>query len=338
MNRFALLCLGSGLLLVSRVSFGDVGAEFHGTFEGGVGISMPGPPASKVFVDEAALNFTGTASDKVKIVINNSLSMASLAGHPDFDSRNYWGPNVIKGGGLTLANTAAYVNFKWSEYSDLYVGYWDAPFGSEIMARRYDMHSYFYSTTMALVSNQLGWIHDLGIWGKYTHLVPGTIEMAMLDGRQLQGEDIPATAARWHMDIDIGDMTITPILSAYLGGVPPGPDPIDEGGFTAGLQWKMNDVWANAEFLTGTQRVLGLTYVTSSLVLEPGFYYDKFGVSAKLDLTTLNGVSDQNLGFVVSRAFDDDKLRVRFACMLGNLSGRLGVHLSDFRVLFGTAL
>jgi len=330
-----------GLCFGATSTFGQPSVDITGALEGGVNISLPGPPASKFLVDYALLNFTGNVSAKTRVVLNSALAVASGSGHSEFDARIYWGSSLITGGGLTLANTGAHVTHDWTDNIQMSVGFAVIPFGMEFMSSRFNQHSYYYSSTIAMAS-RLGWMYDLGISGKFLKLIPGTLEVVFLDGRQILGEDIPAAAARWHKVLKSGEMTITPVLSFYLGGLPPAPDPIDDGGFTVGAKWEMGKFWANTEFLMMVQDEYGVRYRSRSLVLEPGVTLGwDLNVSAKLDLMQVkagaaSAISDENLGFAISKTVDD--FRIKVTCLWGNLSKRLPAgQMMDFRILFGTA-
>ena len=329
------------------MSVGDT--EFNGAFEAGLGLGTPypAPPASKLFVDNAEIDVTQSVSEKVSVVLNNNLAMSSTSTHPAFDafdSRKYWGDVLLQGGTqggqLTLASTAAFMRYQTSENFSLSVGYGPVPFGMEFLTGRYDMPTYYYSYAITLANN-LGWMYDLGVWARITNVVPGTIEVAALDGRQLPGGDIPKGALRWHLDVNAGGLTITPVFSIYLGGFPPISTPFDEGGVTVGAQWKAGNFWANTEYLLIDQPADNTRYIGQSFVIEPGVDLGDYGISAKLDLASLktgdaDTVSDANVGLAVSRRFDG--ARIRATLMLANLDKRLGPdQITDFRLLFGTS-
>lgn len=353
LSKFKVTCVSLFVFLSSVVLAADVDdeetseLEVQGSIEAGLDFGWPygNPPASRFMVPGAYLNLTKHVYEKVKVVGNFAGAISSPVIHPDFvvyDSSKYWGNLLLTSGGMTAAIRRLYVSYDLTENIDAGIGYFDLPFGMEFMESRYDMHSYYYSSVIMQAAS-LGWMYDLGVWIKFTDVIPGTLEIALADGRQPPGgRSIPTGIARWHWDIPLEEkMSVTPVVSVNLRDLPPGPDPVNNWGVTAGVKWQAGNFWANAEYLRGTQDVTGPRTTFTSVIIEPGFIFGDFQASLKLDLASFKTepaatLYDQNLALVLSSEFDN--FRIRVTCMLANLSKQIAAdQVTDLRLLFGTS-
>lgn len=359
--RWAKLCLlGLSLCLVSAQAEGMKGFTMSGTFEGGYALSWTKTPASitsdQVLVDHLGLKTHVDVSDKVKIVINKGIAIRS--GSPSqglnnaFNTTAYYSPVLVAtaggvGGFLTFAVNSAYLEHRCHEKVTTWVGHFKVPFGMESMWERYDMHTYYYSGTHT-VAQGYGWFYDTGAKIALNDVLPGTMELAVVDGRNSGQVYSPAAAWRWYHQLKMGDGTITPVLSVYAGKWRGEPSDL---GFSGGLMWKSSgSVWANAEFMYTSNEpspTAGTKNKYWGIFVEPGAEFGGINVSAKAEYNNMAlgaaaSTNDWNVGLALSHDYSD-KLRVKLAYqhlgINGNFTPLMGVaatHINDVRILLAT--
>ncbi len=349
-NNYKWLALSIFCLVLASVGnaaeskTGGKGASFSGFAEGGWNWQFQtGQKQTQFLLDEANMTMNFDVSEKTKVAVSNSMAMTN-GKTVDFTGNhasNYFSNFRLTGtNGLVFANQAAYIEHKCGENWWTTLGHFRTPFGMENMWAKYEMPTYFYSS-MYGVANTYSWNYDLGLKVAIGDPIPGKLEVAILDGRRNtrgDGDHTPAWALRWWYEWKNGDMSLTPVISSYLGRWRGGPSDL---GFTGGLMWKMGTVWANAEFLWNSMKPVGAVDTKTKMMgfyLEPGVDLGMFEVSTKFDWRKVDGGnSDINLGFSVGHTYAD-KLRVRAVYQAANLSKKLGTNVvNDFRLLFGTS-
>ena len=242
------------------------------------------------------------------------------------------------GSGLTFAINTAYLQHKCASFLTTQLGMTQTPFGMEGMWGRHDYLHYAYSRGYdAAVAN--GWNYDLGVLFNFEgDNVPGKLEVAIQDGSVAsqigRRADTPAVAARWHMKLDAGSVSITPVASVYANSFGNG-GPHDFG-FSGGANIDAGMFALNAEFIqTNTTAVITTPITkTRSIWFEPQVDFGVAKLTGKVDLGQVAGVNDTNIGVGISKEYDDH--RVRLLWSYNNMSGLLGAKTMDFRLLFGT--
>lgn len=358
MKKHFKLALVSCFGLVSAISLAADGVKMNGNVEGGYAYSWQSTPSVKDaqwLVDNLSLGLTAQVSDKVKIVVNNAMSVtpgtASALG-AGWNSVAYYSRATLVGSntrpGYTLANNAAYLEHKCTDNLTWSFGHISVPFGNEMGGDRYDKHGYYYSYGNRL-ARAYGWDYDLGLKLHIHDLLPGNWQLAVFDGRAIDAKYSPGVAFRWDMEAKSGDMTFTPsagVLASRWRGSP------GDLGFTAGLGWQMGMVSTDAEFVY-TSNDIGFGTDTKlkgwSVAVEPGFDFAFAKVSIPWEYfsykaLTAAAVNDMNLGVAITHEYAD-KFRIRVSYQHANLGGKgvasnyagtAGLHGNDFRVLFGT--
>lgn len=319
-----------------------------GSFEGGYGYNWGGGATDSNFlVDHATLNMTGTISDKTSVVINNAFSVnngAVAATTGARNARNYFSGAVLAVGGFAYANQGAYLQHKCSDNVTTSIGHLRNPFGMEGLWSRYDMPTYYYSAAYTTAQGY-GWNYDLGVKFTLTDILPGSWEIAVLDGQadNQAGENfsVPSAAIRWVYEMKGGDWSFSPVVSAHFGRWHGAPEDM---GITAGGMFKSGGMWANLEWVmanrnltpTGTTRAKAM-----SIYVEPGMDLGMAEVSLKGEFASADATgtgtntTDFNVGVAVGKTYTE-KYRIRALYQHTNLGGKLGAHNNDFRLLFGT--
>jgi len=264
----------------------------------------------------------------------------------------------LTGAQFALALEGAYLDHTCAEGMHTWIGFFGTPFGMESMVDRADMPTYYYSSFFKNNYVGMGINYDLGVKLALTDIIPGTLEVAVMDGRSYSGTGpnhlSPALALRYSMESKSGDMSFTPVLSAYLGHWAGFAKTL---GLSAGVMAKMGALWANAEFLYGSDQT-NITGVAGtdgtnnrwSVYVEPGFDLGMANVSLKAEMTnfanngggtsgTIASESDYNLGAAISHTYEGD-YTVKLACAMTNLNGKDTAngpdHNNDVRLLFST--
>ncbi len=345
--------------------------QVNGSAEAGLSYSFQpddGTGATKetqMAVDDVTMNLTADVSEKTKVVVTNSFAVSAgtrralTAGYPTtafaeaFNSNNYYSAAILAAGRLAFANNGAYISHKCTDGIHAWVGHFKTPFGMESLTHRYDQHSYYYSTAYN-AANAMNWNYDTGINVNFKDVFPGTLDAAIIDGR-----DHPATAAsgvaqsgnhstpglvvRYAYDYNAGDWTLTPVASVYASTFIGGPKNF---GYTAGLMWKMGTIWANAEWVqTGYNIATGADGKAKirSVYIEPGIDLGMVNLSVKADFNQTKTIdtgadtstNDWELGAALSKTFEGG-YRMRILYNHANFSKKAGRAGNDIRILFGT--
>lgn len=334
---------------------GNVGTGYHHSWKSGVS-----PTASGFLVDQLKMRMDGTISNTTKVVLQKGIFLHSnTGGSPDFaDSVNYTSQAQYRlSTAATLAFEAAYIDHKCGEGMHTWIGLFGTPFGIESMFDRYDRGAYYYSGFMTGMYYGMGIAYDLGVKIALTDILPGSLEIAVLDGRTYSGGGdthlSPAVALRWSMESKSGDMSITPVVSAYLGRFHGFAKQMMLGG---GIIGKFGALSANAEVLWGSnQQVAGDTSANNkdsklAVYVEPAFDLGMAAISAKAEFVSDSPAgggasqSDFNVGAAISKSYEGN-FNVKLAYQHIGLSGNLGngaavaagtTHANDFRVLVST--
>lgn len=324
------------------------GITMGGSIEGGYGYNWgAGATDSNFLVDHAALNLMGTISDKTSVTISNAFAVnngAVAATTANINTTRYFSGAALTAGGFTYTNLGAYLTHKWTGSVTTSIGHMRNPFGMEGLFSRYDMPTYYYSSTYTTAQGY-GWNYDLGVKFTLTDILPGTAEIAVMDGQRNNqpGEtfSVPAAVVRWWSEMKGGDWTFTPVVSGYFGRWDGGPEDM---GLSAGGMLKMGAMWANVEWLmtNRNRNPAGSTREKSmSVYVEPGMDLGMADVSLKGEFVSSDlaasgtNTSDFNVGLSLGKTYAE-KYRVRATYQHANLGGKLGTHSNDFRVLFGT--
>lgn len=319
-----------------------------GTFEGGISYSVtPGATSgTQWFVDGLHLRNHFDVSDKTKVILENALGVngptkfaggaggASSVANESFYFSNARLTSAAAGVGsasFVFANQAAYIQHECAKGFYTSVGHMKTPLGMENMWNRYDMHSYYFSPAYT-GAQAAGWNYDLGLKLHLVDILPGSFEFMLLDGRGLMtgGPSTPGVAARYHYELKSGDWSLTPVLSVLAEKWNGGPDEL---AVTAGGMYKMGALWFNAEWYYG-KTAAGKGW---NITAEPGFDFGVAEFSAKYDFVNNSTASqtDHMVGVALSKTYEE-KYRVKATYEHGNLSGKLGAHVNDFRLLFAT--
>jgi hypothetical protein len=312
---------------------------------------------TQFIVDNATVKLEANISDTTKLVFTNAISLLSaetLTAEGYYNSNDYYSQYKITSGDgrFVMSNLDAYVEHKFSDGFKLAFGNMKTPWGLESMVDRWDVPSYYYSYVY-FATMQFGWDYDTGLKLTLSDVIPGKIELSIVDGRA-NSTDIwsPAGVIRYSIDYKNGDFSITPEVSAYLGKWSGGPDNL---GISAGAWIKYAQYFANLEFQYTSMATD--TYVPNSQVkiweamLEPGVELGGIAtVSAKVEVVnqTIPGGSantDMNIGGAITHDYNNGEFRIRLAYEHGGLlnkfimpaasaSGQAPVN--DLRLLFGT--
>ena len=326
--------------------------------------SMPNASADKLngfLVDEANLRMDAQVSDSTKIVFSNAFSyqptnqgaFSSSGLTPVINSSNFFNKTQLAANGMTFANQEAYIAHKCSDSVTTMVGNMSTPFGMEGMWKRSDMHSYYYSMGAILRRDNggYGWAYDLGIKFNIVDVLPGTLEVAVMDGKE-RTVNSPALALRWSKELKGVDSSFMPVISAYAGNMYGGPKDI---GFTGGANWKMGALWIAGE-LTFQQSPIGSALVADGdqpkeslfgFWIEPGFDFGMATISLKGEwgsykpagsLPATEAQSDINLGVALSHTYAGG-YNVKLAYQHTGLSDKIlrNNHINDIRLLFSTS-
>lgn len=343
-----LLSAGSALAAQHEMK----GMGFNGSFEGGYTNSWvpSGAKESQFTVDNATLKMTADVSDKVSLVFENAFSVntgnAALwnaRGGATFFSGARLTPALAGASNFTFANNGAYIEHKTADGVTLNLGHVKTPFAMESLWSRYNMHGYFYSAGYTAF-NMVGAAYDVGLVVKLADVLPGNADFALLDGRNYGGDNFtPAGGLRWWYEMKSGDLTITPVLSTFMGRWKGSPSDL---AISAGTMIKSGMWWFNLEW------VYARTYTTAgdsstklqnmSIWGEPGFSIEDIAdISLKVDHsrvragTATTDTTDWNVSGVVSHSYSD-KSRVRAMYQHANLSGNAGAHTNLIGLFWGT--
>jgi len=336
--------LGFGVCLVGAQAetAATKGLTFSGSAEAGYAYTWDSTPSTKNsqwLVDSAVMNMTATLSDSTSVVISNAVSVVPVTTNAlsgGINSANYFSRFQFTNNGFTLANNAAYIDHKLADGVHLWAGNFRVPFGMESTWARYDMHTYYYSMAFATAQGA-NWLYDVGVKLAVSDVIPGTLEVAVVDGRQNGATDSsPAQAVKYGIEIKGGDMSITPTVSAYLGRWIGGPKDL---GFTVGANWKMGTIWTNVEWLYLSQDNAGVKTKNMSIYVEPGFDFGVANFSLKgewynQDPGAGTSTSDFNIGAALSHEYEGG-YRIKLAYAHGGIKGDLGGHVNDIRLLLG---
>lgn len=311
-----------------------------GSFAGGLGYSWTtgGSSGSNFFVDGLHLKNRFEVSPKLSVVLHNAFAVNSAnTGPAAFNESTYFSTATISGGNLVFSNLAAYIQHECSKTLTWAFGHMRTGLGMESMMDRNDMMSYYYSYGYAK-ANTVNMNYDLGLKFTINDVLPGALEVAVVDGRAGRtGMYGWGLAARWHADFKSGnDTVITPVVSTVLENWRGGPRDI---GITAGAMTKFSSFKLNAEWFfiqTGTSK-------DWHIMAEPGFDLGMFDISVKYNFinqgTTATGgasTTDHMLGAAISKTYDD-KYTAKLAYNHYNLGGKLaGGHVNDIRLVFST--
>lgn len=324
--------------------------------------SIPNQSADKntgFLVDSARLRMDAQVSDSTKIVLDNAFSfmpakVGTFSGSgltPIVNSSNFFNRTQLNSGsGMIFANNEAYIAHKCTDNITTMVGNMAVPFGMESMWKRSDMHTYYYSMGAIVRRDNggFGWAYDLGIKFNFQDVIPGTFEVAVLDGKELF-DNSPAIALRWSKEFKGGDSSFMPVVSGYFGNIYGGPKDI---GLTAGANWKMGALWVNGEF-AWQQAPQGFALVADgdqpkntllNFWVEPGFDFGMLTLSVKGEwyslktgLPAVEAQSDMNIGAAISHTYAGN-YRVKLAYAHTGLNDKVASanHINDIRVLFST--
>ncbi len=330
----------SGAFADHKAGHEGKGMSMGGTIEGGWALNFTtGASSSHFILDAATMNMTYEVSDKLKVVVGNAFAVGDgggLAGGAAANSAVYFSgarltsTNAAPGTAFAFANNAAYLEHKCADGLTTAVGHFMMPFGMESLTSRFDSATYYYSGAYTN-ANTLGYTYDVGFKFTLTDYIPGTTEIAIVDGHRanIAGENkTPAEAIRWWYEMKSGDMTFTPVVSAYFGR---GADNL---GLSGGGMLKSGAWWANAEFVYTSQKTAA-TAKTWSVYAEPGFDLGMANFSAKWQLNNNGTNSDMDIGVGLTKNYSD-KLRVRLLYDFMNVSKKLAAASShDVRLLLG---
>lgn len=332
------------------------GITIWGSFEGGYkqGWHSATTTSYNGFqVDEINLNLKARVGEKTSFHFDNSFAyMPSAGGLTDLlSATNFWSRYAIAAG---MMNTrAAYLDHKCAEGWHTWIGLFKTPFGLETQWSTYDMptyhHSRFYGMMAATTGNEnsLNAYHDLGLKFAISEMIPGTLEVALLDGRNATNaaRELSLTQAlRWSYEWKSGDSSLTPVVSAFFGRWNGGPKDI---GLNAGATWKSGTWWVNGEFnwfQMGRQASNFTTNdTTMNVYVEPGFDLGMANVSVKAEwlssaVNNAAAVTDFNVGAAISKSWDNYRVRLAYnhVGLSGNLPAAATTHTNDVRLLFGT--
>jgi hypothetical protein len=312
-----------------------------GSAEAGLRFVTPSSTSATQFlVDDITLNKAYEASDKVKLVFNNSFALigADTTGVTTTNSFNYWSrfriTTPVAGTIVGFANSAAYIEHKCMEGMTWSFGHRINPFGMESMMSRYNMPTFFYSGTY-LYSVTNNFLYDLGVQMHLHNLIPGDLEVAVTEGRGNGNLQVPQITARYHLTIDSGGTSFTPVLSGFWGNASAATTNI---GFSGGLMAKISSLLLNAEFL---YTKLGTAANANwSLYVEPGIDLGMLLASVKwqLESSATATATDMHIGAALTKNFSD-KLRARLLYQLASLSKVINTAgpTHEFRLQFGTS-
>jgi len=338
------------------------GAGNSGSIEAGLGWSTStAAKGSQWFVDQLLMKKTFDVSDKTKVVFNNMFALNSAntgpvqapAGSGAVNNGNYYASSAtLAVGGYTFSNVGAYLQHECFKNGWTSFGHIPIPLGMESMWDRYDMASYFYSP-MYRFAAAMGWNYDYGMKLLLKDTVPGTLEVALYDGRAghpnaaiagtypagTGGNPGLGLAARWHNEVKNGDTSFTPVFSIMTRQFAHGTNQQNLA-FTGGTSVKAGTLWGNLEFYYGTANTIGGVVKAWNVMVEPGADFGGADVSLKYALNNAKvgagaATTDHDLGLAVGHTYND-KLRVKFAYQFMNLSGKNGTKQHDVRLLLGT--
>lgn len=358
-NYLKLICLGLGCSIAALAAEG-MKVHVNGSAEAGFAHSwQPASGAavktkeSQLALDDVTLKMTFEASEKTKVVVQNAFAVAGrtpatygTALSNGLNSNTYYSNATLTGAAgarLAFANNGAYIEHKCTDWITASAGHFRVPFGMESMGHRYDTHSYYYSTAYR-VANTYQWYYDTGLLFTLKDMIPGTLELAVIDGRDnlaaADPDSTPGAVARYSYEWSSGDMSITPTASLYTARWVGGPKDL---GISAGLNWKMGSLWANAEFVRLKSHVAAAAdpnVTDTSIVIEPGIDLGMANVSLKVDKLFNKTAADVktddwNLGAALSKNYDGYRIRLvyqhlNFQSAAGRRPG------NDIRLLFGT--
>jgi hypothetical protein len=317
--------------LVCSLSWGAK-APKQGTLNGSVeaGFSVgSGPLGSQWLVDQLEWNQRFDASERVRFYFNNAVALfsPSSAASTVNNSVNYFSSYRLSGNQYTLANSGAYLEMRVSEGLGLSVGHLKVPFGLESKSARYDSLSYFYSTAFTDAQNS-GWLWDLGMQAEISHWIPGTLKLALLDGRKVSGELGPAFVGQYEFSLEGGLFTVIPTFSAYVGEFQGEPKDL---GFSVATEWLLGRASLNVEFLVANLRA-GTSH--SSLYVEPSADFGFFELGAKAEMLSDGTTNDFNVALAVTKKLPE-RLRLRLLYQAAGLAGAIRANQHDVRLLLG---
>ncbi len=318
-----------------------------GNFMGGIGHSwVPnGANGSQFFIDGLHLKNRFEVSPKVSVVLHNAFAVNSVSGGGGnvHNGGNYFSTATLTNAAgssptFGFSNLAAYIQHECSKTMTWAFGHMRTGLGMESLTDRVDMPTYYYSYAYTTAQN-LGMNYDLALKFTLHDVIPGSLELAVLDGRAGRaGANALGFAARWHHEIKSGETTITPVISTVLENWRGGPNNI---GITAGAMTKFSSFWLNAEFFFVKNNTAG--EVTDwNVMAEPGIDLGMFDLSVKYNFisnTAAAGAAattDHMIGAAIGKTYDD-KHSIKLAYNHNALNGTTaGGHLNDVRLLFST--
>jgi hypothetical protein len=335
-NQWAKVCfIGFVAASVAFANHEGKAPALSGSFEGGIGYSVTPSAASGVqwFVDSVHLNHHFDVSDKTKVIVHNAFAVNGFNAGPGGTQNGsaYFSGATIAAGQLTFSNLAAYIQHECSKGVHMSFGNEKTVFGMESLWDRYEMHSYYYSP-LYTATQVRGWNYDLSWTSHLTDIVPGSLEIQLSDGRNGRGAGGAAfgAALRWMYEYKSNDWSLTPVVSTLLQNWSGSPQDL---GIQAGFMYKMGTLWANLDF-EYTKMAAAKAW---QINVEPGIDFGAAELSLKYDFvnSTTTSTTDHWIGAAISKTYDD-KYRVKATYQHQNLSGKLGAHVNDFRLLFAT--
>ena len=321
-----------------------------GNFTAGVGYSVTpgGPNGSQWFVDGVHLKNQFDVTEKTKVIIHNAFGINGTTNGPgQFNNESVYfsgatlSSTVPAGTNGTptfsFSNLAAYVQHEATKGVTVSIGNMHSALGMEGMWDRVDMHSFYYSPVYNAI-NAAAWTYDLGLKLQLTDIIPGSFELQLVDGTtggnttfNRAGNSTPGVVARYWYEANLGVLTVTPILSTLLENFNGGPDDL---GITAGAMVHAGAAWLNAEWFYAKFSKGPLPKVWE-ITVEPGVDLGFADVSVKYDFVndTAKSLTDHWIGAALSKAYSE-KYRIKATYQHQNISGTLGAHVNDFRLLW----
>ncbi len=323
-----------------------------GSFEGGIGHSwnpagtLGATNGAQYFVDGLHLKNRFEVSPKVSVVLHNAFAVNSKNVGPGgvHNGSAYFSNATLTFGNpsFSFSNLAAYIQHECSKNVTMSFGHMRTALGMESMWDRVNMGTYYYSPVYTF-GQGMGMNYDLGLKFRISDVVPGSLEIALVDGRAGRTSNtFGGVNARWHYEYKNGETSITPVVSTLLENWRGGPTDV---AITAGAMMKFSSLWLNAEwnYLASTN----VNFISAGgqnkawqAMVEPGFDLGMFDLSVKYNF--LNGSvgtaaskSDHSIGAAISKTYDE-KYRIKLAYNHSNLSGNFGAHVNDVRMLFST--
>jgi hypothetical protein len=318
---------------------------------------------SEFLLDSANIRMNWDVTDRVFFVLDSAFSARPPVSVTDgnsngvgvgnlYNTSNYYAKTFLSNanspyaaGSLIYALNEAYVANKWCDGFNMWVGQYKTPFGMESRVSRFDMPTYYYSMAYNNANN-FNMFYDIGVKLDFVGESWGHLELSVTDGKsvltpQAAGNTYsPSVAARYSYEYKNGDMSLTPVISAYLGEWSGGPQDV---GLSAGLAYKMGVFNVNAEWVMSAMDSNPISDTQDSKIwsvyVEPGFDLGMLQVNVKgeyYNSSGTNNYNDWNIGASIGHTYQE-KYRIRLAYEAVNLSGNSpSGHINDIRLLFGT--